>query len=163
MAKNFQFGINAQSWNGYMRKLSRLAVLYPKYTRNVSKGLAKFIERSAKARAPRFMGTLKRSIKARAKGPSSITITADAPWAAYQEFPYTPHWVSPYSSKTKNRLKLQAWWMSKKGTMPPAVIFVKGYKPFMAPAVNAGVARAPQLFSRESNKAFRDSGFKRVK
>lgn len=163
MTKQFQFGIDANSWKRFKHKTAQLSIRYPKNAREVSRRLAKFIQKSAKLRAPRFMGTLKSSIKARAKGLNSISIRADAPWAAYQEFGYRPHWVSPYSSKTKNRLKLQAWWMVKKGAMPPPVIFVKGFKPFMAPAVEAAISRAPMMYGRGSSKAFRDSGFKRVK
>jgi len=104
-----------------------------------------FIQRSAKARAPKDTGLLAKSIIIK-KRQRKIEILVDAPYGIYQELGFTPHWVhSSMSTRVGGTIGSR---LGRKG-----FIFVQRFKPFIAPAVSMAISRLPMLMERAIEKA----------
>ena len=98
----------------------------------------RFVQKSAKLRAPRWTGALAESIKVKKKA-NEIILTVDSPYGLYQERGFKPHWVHAWLP-TKNTL----------GTVGDAFniggfAFVQKSTPFIRPALEAGLSNLPNM------------------
>lgn len=106
---------------------------------------ARFVQRSAKLRAPRDTGNLSRSIVVTSAN-KKITITVESPYGIFQEFGFRPHFVhANMSDRMGSTIGAR---LGKKG-----FIFVQGFKPFISPALEMAIARLPMMMQRAAEKA----------
>lgn len=133
--------LDARDYAMFTRAISRVGSTWPPISFSRLQRLASFIERSAKMRAPKATGTLAKNIYSQVVGNKIVRVYADTYYARMQEFGYQPHWVSPY------RFPSVYIWALMKGFWPiPAVIFVKGHKPFLIPAYNSAMSQLRNIF-----------------
>jgi len=117
---------------------------------------AKKIQKSAKLRAPRWTTHLANNISVKAPRTGRVEVWSDAYYAGYQEFGYRPHFVSflkhpillewqrqKYGEQNKNIDK-----DIPKGTGKKGHFFVKKYKPYLGPAIQANLGKLPGVFRK---------------
>ncbi len=110
-----------------------------------SEEFMRFIQRSAKIRAPRNSGKLAQSINIKG-GKNTIGISVDSPYAYFQEFGFAPHWI--HSSMPNRSGGTVGSSLKKRG-----FIFVQNFKPFITPALEIGLSRLPMFLERATDKA----------
>lgn len=118
----------------------------------------KFVQKSAKLRAPKDTHTLSDSItfKKATKGRNAkqMVLTVEAPWGAFVEYGVTPHWIHTDQIIGSNKLE-QIFGNS------PRFIFVSGEaQPFIRPALEAGLNQLPNMLQSHLSKAVSASGGK---
>ena len=164
-----QFQIDAHDYLAVTRAMVGLNRSLPKFTFRQLEQMAKYIQKSAKLRAPRFSGYLASTIQTHIKGKNRIVISASAFYARFQEFGYQPHYVRIYEQYrygggvginiTRPRLYI---WALARLSFVPQVLFVSKHTPFMTPAVNKATERLGLAFGKSTLKAIRTE-FKRVR
>jgi hypothetical protein len=113
-----------------------------------------FVQKSAKMRAPRFTGALARSIRLKKLRKNEVRITVDSPYGIFQEFGFRPHYVQLYRSTRAGGTV--ADWAAAHGIQPTKnSIFVSQFKPFITPALEAGLNQLPFMLSDGTKKAIR--------
>ena len=118
----------------------------------------RFVQKSAKLRAPRFTGKLAQSIRVITKN-KEIRIIVDSPYGRFQDQGYRPHWVQIWRS-TRAGLTI-ADWVEAKGVKVPFwrnSIFVSSFKPFITPALESGLNNLPRMLNQASKKAIQTAG-----
>lgn len=115
-----------------------------------------FVQRSAKARAPNWTGNLSKSIKVQA-GKGRVKVEATAPYAYAQEFGFSPH---PVSTKTRTGSGFNVGdWAEQHGVQSHnGIITVRNNKPFLNPALEAGLNRLPNMLSNGTKRALTKAG-----
>jgi len=122
---------------------------------------AMFMVRSAKQRAPKWSGNLRRSIGIRSdrktKKGNSVTISADAPYALFQEEGFVAHTVhrGQFTRINLPYFRHFSRWMVDKSLIGGGV-YVSTHKPFFAPAFRAGVAKSDGIYDRHISKMLRE-------
>lgn len=112
----------------------------------------KFVQKSAKLRAPKFTGALARSIILRKTRKNEIKIIVDSPYGIFQEEGFRPHYVQLFRSTRAGGTV--ADWAAAKGISPTKnSIFVSRHTPFIAPALEAGLNQLPHMLSDGIKKA----------
>ena len=106
----------------------------------------KFVQKSAKLRAPKMTGELAQSIKV-TKGKKNVTLIVESPYGIYQEYGFEPHWVHALLP-TRNAL----------GTIGNAYniagfMFVSKHTPFITPALGKGLFRLPTMLKNGARNA----------
>jgi hypothetical protein len=144
--------IDARDYLLFESSVRTLETYWPKLTLQQTINIAKFIQKSAKLRAPRASGYLADHIYVTATKQNEISIIADAYYAKYQEQGYTPHYVSTY-----NHLSLYVWALMRGHNPPAPVYFVSGYKPFLSPAVDAAESRMGEWYGKSTTRAVKYS------
>ncbi|KKM65136.1 hypothetical protein LCGC14_1494360 [marine sediment metagenome] len=110
-----------------------------------SREFIRFIQRSAKLRAPRETGKLAKSIVVK-RGRKIIKIIVDSPYGIFQEEGFTPHWI--HTSMSDRVGGTVGGFIGRKG-----FIFVRRFKPFIKPALAMGLSRLPMLMNRAMEKS----------
>lgn len=159
-------GVNRQNiiYNKLRKQVNRMVHNMDNFMSEENSELGRFVRKSAKLRAPRSppgsmtRGKLAKSIGLIRRGKRYIRVYADSDYAGFQEFGFTPHYVSPYKHP-----ELYSWYIKKTGTRPPRNILVSKNKPFMQPAVDMGVKRIPNMIRKVSDKSATKAGFRKVR
>lgn len=143
-----------------VKRLNRFVVnLGPqlnKAIRETGFNFLKDVQKSAKLRAPRFTGQLAQSIHVlpgRTKQEIARLIV-ESLYGIFQEQGFTPHVVHG-SMFTRAGGKIKDW-MRAKGIRSD-FITVRKSKPFIAPALEANIAKLGAKISNSTNKAIRRS------
>ncbi len=107
----------------------------------------RFVQKSAKLRAPRQTGELAQSIVFKKTTKDSVMLIVGSPYGIFQEEGFKPHWVHALLP-TRNKL----------GTIGDAFniagfAFVSRHTPFIAPALEAGLTRLPNMLSQGTKNA----------
>jgi hypothetical protein len=131
------------------KEVSNLLVMIPKRMQEevliANDEFARFVQKSAKLRAPRDTGDLSRSIIVK-KGKMKVEIIVDSPYGIFQELGFRPHWVhSSMSSRGAGTIGSR---LGKRG-----FIFVREFKPFITPALEMAITRLPMMLQRAIEKA----------
>lgn len=129
-----------------------------KDTMKTSDKFMRFVQKSAKLRAPRFTGKLAQSIIV-IKRKNEIILIVDSPYGIFQEKGYRPHWVQIWRS-TRAGLTITDW-VETKGVRTPFwrnSIFVSSYKPFIAPALESGLNQLPSWLNQSTKQAIIKAG-----
>lgn len=110
----------------------------------------RFVQKSAKLRAPRLTGQLAESIIIRKRGDKEIVITVESPYGIFQEEGFTPHWISSDMPDRVGGIVGSSY-----GIFPPqkTLFFVAKHKPFIKPALEAGLSNLPNRLSQATKKA----------
>jgi hypothetical protein len=107
---------------------------------------ARFVQKSAKLRAPRgATGFMRSQITVRSTKKEIIIDTGVAYYAYYQEFGFTGHWI-PIEYFRQHRTSPNIPGIPVKN--PRGFRFVRRNKPFMIPALEAGIIRLPMILGR---------------
>lgn len=137
-------------WEKVQRFLAKLPEEINKEILNKSEEFMRFVQKSAKLRAPRFTGQLAESITVRRIG-NQINLLVDSPYGIFQEQGFTPHWVH----KSMGNFGL---WLAIKGyTGNKDFFYVKQFKPFIFPALEMGLDRLPLFLQQGLNNAISKS------
>lgn len=118
---------------------------------NSSEEFARAVQKSAKLRAPRNTGALAKSITVK-RGNNKIEITVDSPYGIFQEQGFTPHWVHTGMPNRSGGTIGSALKMRRRG-----FVFVRGFKPFIVPALEQGLNMLPILLNRAVEKSIAKS------
>ena len=114
----------------------------------------KFVQKSAKLRAPRFTGALARSIILKKTKKNEIKIIVESPYGVFQDSGFKPHYVQLFRSTRAGGVV--ADWAAAKGIQPTKnSIFVSRHTPFITPALEAGLNQLPNMLSDGIKKAVR--------
>jgi hypothetical protein len=127
--------------------------------------LARFVQKSAKLRAPRgHTGKLRKGIKVEKVNKKSIRIVSQSPYGRMQEFGYRPHQVPIMYFKGLKNIglvnRMRAWASYKAPQLldrKRRFITVSGYKPHIRPAIEEGVKRINALFNNAVKNAVNKS------
>lgn len=113
----------------------------------------KFVQKSAKLRAPRDTRELAYSINVTQRTKKQIVLNVGVPYGLYQEFGFRPHWI--HTDMITGSNKFSQVYGGKRG-----FIFVRKFTPFFMPALERGLTVLPNLIQRHLNKAIKNSGGK---
>lgn len=141
--------------NKVIRGLDGLHKNFPKIVNEISKELAKSLQKGMKMRAPKSTGFLRQSIHVEPTGKKgSMTIMVDAPYAQAVEYGFTPHMIPsqyfrmrPFSTEVSN----------------PNLIWVgRGVnkQPFVKPAIASFQGRIVKVAERIIAREIARVGFK---
>lgn len=138
-----------------IRNVNRYMARLPK---NVNDEVAKagetfmrFVQKSAKLRAPRWTGQLANSILFN-KVSKSMTLTVKSPYGVFQEFGFKPHFVNANTS-TRSGFRIGDW-MRERGISSSGIL-VRKHKPFITPALERGLSNLDVLLNQHVEKAVR--------
>ncbi len=134
------------------RPLNNLGPQMEKEIVNKSHEFMKFVQKSAKLRAPRKSGDLARSIRV-FKRKKTVQLIVGSPYGRYQEEGFRPHWIHALLP-SKNRFSTVGNALDIAG-----FAFVSKNTPFVAPALEAGLSRLPSMLSDGADKAIKKAGF----
>ena len=112
---------------------------------------SKFVQKSAKLRAPKDTHELANSITVTHPKKNRIEVTVNSPYGIFQETGFRPHWIHTNQIIGSNKLE-QIY-----GTTP-RFIFVSKFTPFIQPALAQGLINLPNLIQTHLNKAIKESG-----
>jgi len=115
-----------------------------------SNAFMKFVRKSAKLRAPRMTGRLAESIMIKRKK-NEIILTVDSPYGVFQEMGFAPHWIH---SNMSDRMGGTVGGLFNKFD---SFFFVSRHKPFIAPALEAGLSKLPNMLSQGTKKAIKQA------
>lgn len=114
----------------------------------------KFVQKSAKIRAPRISGALAESIEWRQNKKGNWTLFVDSPYGWFQEHGFAPH-------------EIKSWWSTRAGVGGAPFIsdfygkfgvgVAKKNTPFIEPALEAGLSRLPNMLQNAVYKAAKES------
>ena len=143
-----------------IKRVSRIVTqLEPKLIKEimkVSNTFMKDVQRSARARAPKFTGALAKSIHVKT-GKKHVTLVVDSPYGRFQEVGFRPHWVQLFRSTRAGGTV--ADWAAAKGIQPwKNSIFVSKYKPFVRPAFEFHITKLIGKLSEGSKRAIAKAG-----
>jgi hypothetical protein len=105
------------------------------------------VQKSAKLRAPKDTGEMATRIQfLLGKKKGQYIVNVDSPYAYYQEFGFTPHFV-PKNTSTKNSKGFTEFGM-----------FVSKFTPFLTPALEFYVAKLNSRLSDAASRGMRKAG-----
>lgn len=137
MAKTFEIrGLN--ELNGTLTRLSK------NLRKEVNKESGKFmkdVQKSAKLRAPKNTGKLRRSIKVREEKGGRWVLTVESPHGVFQEEGFKPHWI--HRSMIEGNEGQEGF------------VFVSKSKPFVAPALEHQLSKLSQRMGNAVDKVIR--------
>ncbi len=128
--------------NNFLIRLTRNT---EKEVKNEMMEFNKFVQKSAKLRAPRDTGDLAKSINVR-ENKNQIIISVDSPYGIFQEKGFRPHWV--HADMPDRRGNTIGSVLNRRG-----FIYVRNFKPFIIPALESALTRLPMMSSRAVEKA----------
>lgn len=139
-----------------LKEVNRLLVRLPASTEkevmSTSQSFMKFIQKSAKLRAPRFTGQLAESINVPMnRGNKEIVIQVTSPYAYFQEFGFTPHFL-PAGMAVAGGYRILDW-MQSKGLTGSGIMPSGQPQPFIGPAVEAGLNNLPEMLNQAIKQA----------
>jgi hypothetical protein len=120
-----------------------------------SEEFMRFVQKSAKLRAPRDTGFLSDQIKVTKKGNIITLDTGEAYYAKFQEFGFTPH-IIPFAYMKQHRT-LSPNIPGMETTQTGGFTVVSKSKPFIFPALDAGLNRLPTMLKSGINNAINKS------
>jgi len=146
--------IQLQGWDSTLKYFETVPKKIEKDVMFANEELARFIQRSARAKASRgWTGYLASTIMVQSTK-KTVSVVVTAPYSAYVETGKHPkvipieyfeqHMSSPGTRGIDTRTL---------GMKPRAWVFPKPAAPFMAPAIQSGLANFPKILSRAMNKA----------
>lgn len=111
----------------------------------------KFVQKSAKLRAPRMTGRLAESIKLRKTKKNEIRIMVDSPYAYFQEFGFRPHWIH---SDMSDRMGGTVGGLFNRFD---SFFFVSKHKPFIMPALEVGLSKLSNMLIGHTKLAIQNA------
>lgn len=111
----------------------------------------RFIQKSAKTRAPRLTGRLAESIEIKKDKKNEIRIIVNSPYGMAQEEGFAPHFI--HSDMSDRMGGTVGGSFGNFGSF----FFVRKSKPFIKPALEAGIARLPEMLNAGTKKAINKS------
>lgn len=150
------FNIQIRGINRLNKFMVELGPQLNKAIREEGLSFLKDVQKSAKLRAPRFTGQLAQSVKVLPSDSKKEIgrIIVDSPYGIFQEEGFTPHVVhSGMHTRAGARI---ADWMSSKGK-GRGYMTVRGFKPFIKPALEHNINRLSTKMSQAFNKAVKRS------
>jgi len=141
--------LGANELNSFLIKISK------KMEKEIEKSgdeFMKFVQKSAKLRAPRITGALAQSILLQKLNKKQIEIEVTSPYGVFQETGFTPHLISVYAP-TRSGIRFGEIY-----GLPSGKAFVSKFTPFIAPALEQGLNMLPQLINKHLDKALKSSG-----
>jgi len=117
-----------------------------------SEEFMRFVQKSARVRAPKNTGSLAQSIKIRKTKKNEIRIIVESPYGIYQEEGFRPHWVHALMP-TKNSA-------GSIGSAFNIAGFARVAKntPFIVPALEAGISRLPTMLNEGTKRGIKRAG-----
>jgi len=119
-----------------------------------SEEFSRFVQKSAKLHAPRMTGRLADSIIVKKTKNNEIRVIVGHPAGIFQEEGFTAHWV--HSDMSDRMGGTIGGLFGRQG-----FFFVSKSKPFMKPALEAGISRLPQMVNQGAVRAIRKAEGKR--
>ena len=120
---------------------------------------SKFVQKSAKLRAPRFSGQLAESITVTHPKKNRIEVNVNSPYGIFQEKGFTPRFL-PSNLVVNGGYRIGDW-MKHKGISGFGIKPSGRPHPFIKPALEVGLSNLPNLIQRHLQKAIKNSGGKR--
>ena len=117
---------------------------------------SKFVQKSAKLRAPRFSGQLVESITVTHPKKNRIEVTVNSPYGIFQETGFTPRFL-PSNLVVHGGYRIGDW-MQAKGISGFGIKPSGRPHPFIQPALAQGLIVLPNLIQSHLNKAIKESG-----
>jgi len=111
---------------------------------------SKFVQKSAKLRAPRFSGQLAESIKVVKINDLKVLVVVDSPYGAAQEYGFTPNFLSS-GMAVKGGYRIGDW-MQAKGISGFGITPSGKPHPFIKPAVEKGLSNLPNMLQNMATK-----------
>ena len=115
----------------------------------------KFVQKSAKLRAPRFSGQLASSIEGFNLKKGNWALIVESPYGWFQEHGFTGKFL-PYEMPVRGGYLIGNW-MEAKGIAGPGIIPSGIPHPFVAPAFEMGLNRLPFMLQNAMYKAAEES------
>jgi hypothetical protein len=117
---------------------------------------AKFVQKSAKLRAPRFTGQLAESIMVKPKK-NQIIISVESPYGVFQETGFTPHII--HRNMNSRAGYRTGDWMDAYGVRGN-FMKVSKFTPFVSPALESGLTQFSNKWGNAVMRAIKNSGGK---
>ena len=114
---------------------------------------SKFVQKSAKLRAPKDTRELANSITVTHPKKNRFEVTVNSPYGIFQEEGFRPHWI--HTDQITGSNKFEQIYGGKRG-----FIFVSKFTPFIKPALAQGLINLPNLIQRHLTKSIKNSGGK---
>ncbi len=134
-----------------LNRVTKMLVKLPKATeqelKKVNMRFMKFVQKSAKLRAPRMTGRLAESIVIKKSRKNEIRLVVESPYGIFQEKGFAPHWIH---STMSDRIGGTVGGLFNRFN---SFFFVTKHTPFVAPALESGLNRLPQMLSHGIKKA----------
>ena len=120
-----------------------------------SEEFMRFVQKSAKLRAPRDTGFLASQIKLTKSGMNFILDTGEAYYAYYQEFGFRPHIIPfDYFKQHLTSPNIPGQYSQGKNVF----VNVSNFHPFLFPALEVGLSNLPNFIKNGLNNAIKKSG-----
>lgn len=148
------FNLNIQGLNKVQSMIVKAGQEFPKTPYRVCDRLARFTQKSAKLRAPKFTGHLSRNITIIALPYKKLEINVTTPYAYFQEFGYKSHIIPIFYMQMHSR-RPAARGVKRKLKKGEGYATVSRFKPFITPALEAGLNNLPNYIREELNESTR--------
>lgn len=122
-----------------------------------SDAFMRFVQKSARLRAPRATGQLAQSIRVRKIKKNEIKLTVESPYGAFQEKGFLPHWISR-TQHSRAGYRFEDWLAMRGYTGIKKLFLIRRFKPFIQPALEVGLSRLPNMLKDGAEKAIKRAG-----
>jgi hypothetical protein len=132
------------------RFMAELPIQLNKEIMSKSEDFMRFVQKSARLRAPRDTQTLVQNINVIRVGNEIILDTGETPYAYFQEFGFRPHWIHTDQITGSNKFS-QIYGEGRR------FIFVSKSKPFLMPALESGIKNLPLMLQNGLKNAIQQA------
>ena len=117
---------------------------------------SKFVQKSAKLRAPKDTRELANSITVTHPKKNRFEVTVTSPYGIFQEYGFTPRFLSA-GMPVHGGYRIGDW-MAAKGISGFGIVPSGKPQPFIQPALAQGLINLPTLIQRHLTKSIKQSG-----